>query len=254
MKKGIQISLLCFFMIALFFYGKQLMYSKEKTKESPIKLNVESENVAFEMTSQKQVGEVFSEDELWDFIAPTSVKIESSSTIGRGSIFLIDNKHILVASNQHVLVYANDPTILFFDGTSAPGIVVGISEQSDFAIVEVNIEDVPSTLLKRLYCVTLYQEDVIFPETRVYVFSLFEEIAFEKLIGMVKNHWEYHPEFHSFMGRAEGVATNGMSGAGVFNENGYYVGMLSGGKDEEFVFLPIEIIEEEWKLLGGEND
>jgi len=236
MKKVIQIILLCFLLVALFFYSKMYLNRGEQSIEPSILTIDKEEKPAVWNKKQKQVGDVFSEEELWEYITPMAVKIESSSAIGSGSIFIIDQERILIASNMHVLIYASDPTIFFFDGTKAPGKVVDVSEQIDLAFVEVQLEDVPISIQNKLSCVTFFEKEVLFPDTKVFVYSPYEEDTYKKCIGVVKNYWEYHPEFHSFMGRAKGLATNGMSGSGVFNEEGYYVGMLSGGKEEEFVF------------------
>ena len=71
------------------------------------------------------------------------------------------------------------------------------------------------------------------------------------VIGTILATDEYHPEFHSFMTRCSGSVQAGMSGTGVFDQYGNYLGMISGAKEEEFVFLPVEIMQAE-VFFGGE--
>ena len=48
-------------------------------------------------------------------------------------------------------------------------------------------------------------------------------------------------------------AKGGMSGGGTFDEHGHYIGMVTGGYDDETASLPLSIILEERDRLFGTN-
>lgn len=67
--------------------------------------------------------------------------------------------------------------------------------------------------------------------------------------GQVLSCWIYMEDFgyHMLWGQASEVKS-GMSGSGVFDENGQLIGILCGGNGtDQVAVLPVSIIEAEWK-------
>lgn len=194
--------------------------------------------------------DTYTEEELWYKLQYQTVLIQGDNIFGSGSIYKIDQEHVYIVSNDHLTIYAMNPQIYFYDGTKASAVNTENSEQLDMGILEVDVKDLNQDTLKQLTMISLDDSIETLIDMKVYSLGSAEGNGQSKVIGTVLALDEYHAEFHSFMTRCSGEVQAGMSGAGVFDLYGNYLGMLSGEKDGEFVFLPVDIMKEEI-FFGG---
>lgn len=227
--------------------------SHRKKNQNKSQMNATAEIDAIEPNTSlvEEESEPNTVESLWDTLQFQTVMIQGDNIFGNGSIYRIDQEHLYIVTNDHLSIYVMNPIVYFFDGTSAVAINTENSEQLDMGILEVNIEDISKDTFEQLTCVSFSETIEPSAGMEVYGIGSTDGNVESKLIGTILAINEYHPEFHSFMTRCSGNVRAGMSGTGVFDQHGNYMGMISGAKDEEFVFLPVEIMKEE-VFFGGE--
>ena len=182
-----------------------------------------------------------------DEFALSNVNIQGDNIYGSGSIYKIDEDTIYIVSNKHLTMYILNPEVYFYDGSSAKITNTINADQIDMGILEVKKEELSKKTLTYIKEINISEKDInIYNGMKVY--------ATGGINGVVLNKTEYHPEFHSNMIRCTGDVESGMSGTGVFDIEKKYLGMISGAKEEEFVFLSVDIMKEEECFGGNLND
>lgn len=179
------------------------------------------------------------------------VRVQVEGHYGSGSIYRMQEDEIVIVTNRHVLQYWNeDSYVTFFDGTVEGGRVLGLSEEADIGFISVSTADFsweellhyrnislaasptePGTaflsidMASDIWNPTLYTGEVISPKV------LLEDFQVEMLYG-------------------SGFAIPGMSGAGVFDGYGNYLGMMTGGTlQDEIAAVPAEAVANEYEKL-----
>jgi hypothetical protein len=230
---GILLGIVCIAIVTII----RMDSKKEKTTNVVEEINIAESSI--EEESDKEENEVSEED-----ILASSVCIIGDNMYGSGSIYNMDEESIYIVSSAHLTIYILNPVVHFFDGTIAKGTSIKNAEQLDMGIVEVKKDDISVETLAKLKEITISQNEKI-KDVRMLVYTA------EGMEAEVVNGFEYHPEFHSHMVRCFGVVEPGSSGMGVFDSEQNYLGMISGAKEDEFVFLPVELMMEE-ACFGGD--
>ncbi len=230
---GIMLGIVC---IAVFTMIR-IDSKKEKTIHVIEEMNIAE--LSTEEESDEDENKVLEED-----ILASSVYIIGDNMYGSGSIYKMDEESIYIVSSAHLTIYVLNPMVHFFDGTTAKGTSIKNAEQLDMGIVEVKKEDISAETFATLKEITISKNEKI-KDAGMLVYTA------EGMEAEVVNGFEYHPEFHSHMVRCTGVVEPGSSGMGVFDSEQNYLGMISGAKEEEFVFLPVELMMEE-ECFGGD--
>ncbi len=205
----------------------------------------------------------------------SSVRIQVSGHYGSGSIYKMKENEIVLVTNRHVLQYWDeDSYVTFFNGRVSTGRVLGVSEEADVGFVSVPVDSFTYEELLLYREIRMEQEtyaadvaggfnidveqesgeiETAVPKAGSGLFMV--DMASEWKEPVMKNGEVIEPsvfleDFQAEMLYGKGDAVPGMSGCGVFDGRGYYLGMLSGGTmQSEIAAVPGRIIYEEYKEI-----
>ncbi len=194
-------------------------------------------------TDEKEQQELFQAST----VLGSCVRIQAQGHYGSGSIYELSDEEIIIVTNKHVLQYWNeDSYVTFFNGAVGSGRALNVSEQADVGFLSVNRAFLTDEETEGLFTV----EKAQFPLLRgddLYMIDLASDIwcpvTYE---GQVLEPRKYLEDFGMEMLYGESAFKPGMSGCGVFNGEGKYVGMLTGGTQEnEIAAVLLDVIVEE---------
>lgn len=174
------------------------------------------------------------------------VQIGAGSQLGSGVIYGTEEGKLLVLTAAHVLEAAGDSVrVTFADGLS---VVCGdfISFASaDVGLIRVDGADIPEERLEH-YCRAAVEKesfDAVKPGDGCIVMGSRTDVAAEAYEGTLLDSWIYMEDYEQYMMwvKAEGKA--GMSGGGLFDSQGHFLGILSGVNGEgELAVVPLSLI------------
>lgn len=187
------------------------------------------------------------------------VRIQVNGHYGSGSIYRMTEQEVIIASNRHVLQYWDeDSYIIFMNGACAPGRFLGTSDTADVGFVAVSIEDIGYELLWFLHTVREAEPERAekleegTPYFAVDMASDWQEpVCYE---GTVADAGIWLEAFGMPMLLGKGTAVPGMSGGGVFDAYGNYLGMLTGGSEEGMIAaVPVSEIDAVYEEIEYRN-
>ena len=195
-------------------------------------------------------------EEAFENVLCSCVRVKVEGHYGSGSIYKMLEDEVIIVTNRHVLQYWNeDSYVTFFNGRAAEGTLIGVSEEADLGFI-----GIPTAGFT-------YEELLTYRNIRV-AQMLENEIASEKVPAEgselfmvdIASKWNtpvmmegqlisplmYLEDFQTEMLYAKGEAISGMSGGGVFDAYGNYLGMLTGATlQNELAAVPAETITKE---------
>ncbi len=190
-----------------------------------------------------------------DNTAKSQVQVQGTNYAGCGVIYKVSDEGCYIVSTGHIfsgMQVGDTSKVTFHDGTEVPGEVVYLSDVADVAFLQVRTvqeendkPDVPGEAAKidKSRFDALKEDDVIFV-------CAGGESHTEKVMGSVLYPWIYLEDFSLNMLLAKLEAVSGMSGCGVYDKKGYFVGILCGtSEDGEVAVLPLSVIESEWSMI-----
>ncbi|WP_408071778.1 serine protease [Butyrivibrio sp. JL13D10] len=206
-------------------------------------------------------------------VRPSTVQIQVGSEYGTGNIISIDSDNITIITAKHVVKTwdnAKDKYVIFYNGDVAETDLIATDDYYDVAVITVKTADVEVHNLIRLKSVALDQAVMEYYDSikNEVVFSLNSEhvvnarevqtydyygkntgIGSKYIYGPVINPNIMVNDYGYNMIYVKCEAFGGMSGGGVFDIDGNYVGMLVGGSEKkEMVAVRLSDIE---KLLSS---
>lgn len=193
----------------------------------------------------------------FDNILCSCVRIQANGYYGSGSIFQMLEDEIIIVTNRHVLQYwEEDSYVTFFNGAVSPAVLLGTSKEADVGFISVpagrftweellafrNIR-IPSKADKEGM-----RENPVEGE-KIFLVNMAENPKRPlKEEGEIISPLVYMEEFQMEMLYGKGNAVPGMSGSGVFDGYGQYLGMLTGGNlTGEIAAVPVKVIEKEYE-------
>ncbi|MCR5100347.1 MAG: serine protease [Butyrivibrio sp.] len=207
----------------------------------------------------------------YHYVKPSVVAIHAVDMFGAGSIWEINEDFITVVTNRHVvkkwIESGTDDSVcnvIFFTGRVTEAELLGYDEEFDIAFLKVNTGQISDTELIRLRKVrrdekaleALEKGDSIIVTGSVHniVMEAYQnnfningndtDVATKGYAGTVINPDIYVTDMDMKMIYANCYAETGMSGGGAFDVYGNYIGMLTGGSDEnEAVCIRLTDIE-----------
>ena len=173
-----------------------------------------------------------------------------------GIIWAVTEDNVVIASNRHVLTGDVEAQVTFADGEQLTAEALGYSAQYDIAFFQIRTGQIPQELLWEIAEVKRPLEIAWQERTQsgpAIVQADSEEAAYQGTIHQI----QYIPEFGTDMLVTSCYAKAGMSGGGVFDEEGWLLGMITGGeaagsgqKEAWITYsIPSPIIEQEYQLL-----
>lgn len=248
---GIGAAVLC--VILSLFIGKRESMQENKTKEwekeqaetftlpaSPLLLfsNPEEENLA---------------GMLQDTAFGMLVRIFTDSASGSGVIYGVEGENLVIVTAAHVLQNGKETVqVQFADNFLAECRHYRISPNADAAFLSIPISKIPKEHLEEYYRVNISKEsfDALQSGDRIIVMGSKSGVAGEAYEGRLLESWIYLEDFAQYMMLVKGEAVNGMSGGGVFDEKGQFIGILCGGNEEgELAVLSLGVIDAEYRKL-----
>lgn len=195
-----------------------------------------------------QNDEKIREDAFWLLeVLGSCVRIQAEGHHGSGSIYQLSEDEIIIVTNWHVLQYWNneDSYVTFFNGAVGSGRVIAASEQDDIGFLSIQTAFLAAEELEELHAVNKSDRILARGDTLYMVDMASDVWQPEVYEGQVLEPLRYLVEFETEMLYGESLFKPGMSGCGVFDEKGKYVGMLTAGTDQnEIAAVPLNTIKD----------
>lgn len=197
------------------------------------------------------------------------VRITAGDLVGSGVIFRIDQKEMVILTAAHVLegmttqkgsvaiaestqlkIKLADGTVLSDKnddrGKDADGDwSVMLSQTSDLGMITVPMEQIPEEVFETCRYVAMDKEafDALAEGDMILVMGSAEEVAGNAYEGTLTNPWIYLEDYKQYMMLGRTFAQPGMSGGGVFDRYGRFIGILSGADEQgNLAIVPLSLI------------
>ncbi len=189
----------------------------------------------------------------YELVEQCVVRVNMGNAYGSGIIWRMTDESVIIATNEHVLAYWDDMTsfVHFQQGYYLNAGVLGVSDVYDVVFLEVDTQALGYEELAMLRYVSADEEvyEELFSGDAMFSVGAGMAIgAVEHHEGTVEDAWRYIEDFENNMLYGHGYARAGMSGGGVFDAYGHFIGMLTGGTlRDEIAAVPLPCIEEAWE-------
>ena len=176
-----------------------------------------------------------------DYVYKTVVSVKCGDVQGSGNIWRISPTYVDIITAGHVVIQ-DSADITFHDGLVAEGRVIKNNEEKDIALIRIKRKDMKKASKEQGFegensfdyeCVRLSKEaplshdDIFIMEAKTGTAS----------VGTIESVDEFIPDFNMNMIYCLCDVDSGMSGSGLFDNKGHYLGILLGGSDEGCVCL-----------------
>lgn len=210
---------------------------------------------AFTMPKQT----ISNSETLYEQASRCIVRIVSGQYAGSGLIWCMEEEGMVIASNKHLLQESTYGTVTFSNEISVRAEVMGYSQDYDIGFLFLSKEQLTADVLRSCYEVraAVKGQNTIQPQKQIIQLASSGEAAGDfyegEVIGQV-----FVPEFQSFMLETRCYAKAGMSGGGVFDKEGFLLGMIAGGRVTEYAAvreseitysIPVEVLEAEYQKI-----
>lgn len=205
-------------------------------------------------------------DSLYAEASKCVVRIVMGQYAGSGVIWRMEEEGMVIVANKHLLKEAAYGSVTFANGIALQAEILYFSPEYDLGFLFIPREELTSELLRDCYEVRRAQElseqagEYIEGRNIIQIASS-QQAAADCYVGAVKG-LSFVPEFQAFMLETECFSKAGMSGGGVFDEKGYFIGMIAGGdvkvdasvREAEITYsIPTWQIEEEYQKLRDQT-
>ena len=173
------------------------------------------------------------------------VQVEAGNLKGSGVIYTQTSEFLIVATAAHVLTQnAADITVTFSDDFMVSTYSYYMSASSDLAFINVPLVSIPDKHLKKYIPVQVDKAAFDAIQSGDEVMFLATDST---CTGTVLENWIYVEDFAQYMLLMQGDIEPGMSGGGVFDIKGNFLGILCGESEKgEVAAVPLSIIEAEY--------
>lgn len=191
-------------------------------------------------------------DKACENVKETFVRISMSNHYGSGNIFDITEDEIIVISNRHVLEYWNEESyITFMDGRVAEGELLYLSQDRDVGFLRIPTRQFGYEELLQMRSVKKNQGyyDALNSDESFFVLNITSDIYSPEMHqGTILDKNCYIPDFDTNMIYTKSFGKPGMSGSGMFDTRGAYIGMVTAGtKENELVGIRLPDILQEYR-------
>ena len=164
----------------------------------------------------------------------TAVIVNSGNLTGSGNIWDIDDEHIIIVTASHVIADASDIMVTFFDEKTRIASLVSNNESDDVAFLRVN------RVYGDKYTKVSKSKSLSQAGSQIFIIDPHTKTA---SAGVIAEAEIYIEDFDQNMILCLLSADAGMSGSGLFDDQGNYLGMLLGGTDDSLAAcLPVSKI------------
>ena len=177
------------------------------------------------------------------------VQLEAGRSVGSGVIYSAEEGTMVILTAAHVLTDADGRVeITFVDGWKTESTDFFLWEQADVAQIRLPLEQIPEERLKeyRLANVDRDAYDKLRTGDGCIVMGSKTGVAEEAYEGIVLDAWIYMEDYGHHMVWVKAYGKPGMSGGGLFDQQGHFLGILSGiSEDEEWAAVPLVLLLED---------
>ncbi len=191
-------------------------------------------------------GPVSEQDGLVTSLA-AAVTVMAGGNQGSGVLYETTDDGLIFVTAGHVISPGiQEASVFFQDGEEILCSRISVSSEADCAFLAADKEFLPADWKERY--APVYRDRDIFDALEsgkgVFVADSQADNGLGCRFAMVVESWSYVEDFGQHMMLLSGEAQAGMSGSGVFDENGCFLGILCGGNEEgELAVLPYSIVE-----------
>jgi hypothetical protein len=196
----------------------------------------------------------FSGDDGLVVSAGCAVTISTDKLYGMGAVYENTGDRLIIVTAAHVLQQAEYADITFLDGSVARTEEIYADELSDCGFVTINLTAEEMDTLKNTKSVIIDRNvfDRVSAGQGVFMADGNTDNDLRCRYAVLKDNWIYVEDFEEYMMLLSGEADAGMSGCGVFDENGVFLGILCGGNDSgELAVLPYSIIDAKYVEMSA---
>lgn len=221
--------------------GEESVYATEETGISAPKetLPAPSPLIAVENPQEENMA-----DMLQDAAAGVMVQVRVGDTVGSGVIWDRIGDMLTIATAAHVFTMGNGVAeVTFADGWTTKLAGYEITD-TDLAFLFVSLSGVPEEQLEQYYVVNLEEHGKeAAANDGVILMGSVSGVAAQAYEGKVLEPWIYVEALDQYMIVVKAEAEEGMSGGGLFDFEGHFLGILCGKSgDGEAVVLPQSVI------------
>lgn len=195
---------------------------------------------------------------LYEEASKCVVRIEMGQYAGSGLIWRMEEEGMVIAANKHLLCEAAYGRVTFVNGMALRAEILGYSQEYDLGFLWIERGELTWEMLRDCYEIRP-MEDVTeeIEKQNIMQIASSQQAAQDRYEGVAIG-MTYVSEFQSEMLQTKCYAKAGMSGGGVFDEQGYLLGMIAGGevakeasiREAEITYsIPAEQIEPEYQRI-----
>lgn len=175
------------------------------------------------------------------------VQLTAGDLSGSGVIFRTEENDLLIITAAHVLEQMQDIVkVTFCDGYEAECKDPAVSAQADVAVLRLPMDQIPEESLAK-YCRANPAQagpDISEQDRGCIVMGCTDGVAQDAYEGVILDPWIYMEDYGQYMIWVRAGGKAGMSGGGLFDRQGHYLGVLSGmSEDGEWAVVPLSVAE-----------
>lgn len=183
--------------------------------------------------------------ELQQYLRQVTVQVRGPKYLGSGVIWAAEEEMLVIATAAHVTEDNSPLTVQFGYGEPLEARLCHVAVGVDVAFLEVSLEEIGK---QEIIWQTARQDREVCNKLEtgepLIIMGSVEESADRTYGGHVTDPWIYMEDFDNYMLLGHAYAIPGVSGGGVFTQDGILVGILCGGNDaDEIAVLPWSVME-----------
>lgn len=191
-------------------------------------------------------------DMLQDTCGGMMVQLVAGQFLGSGVIYGDFEDRLVIVTAGHVMVDAADGVkVTFVDGWEMDTTDFFLSELADLAVIKVPLTEIPSQRLENYMAVNVDKPgyDNMRTGDGCIVMGCRSGVAEDAYEGIVLEPWIFMEDYGQYMTWVRAAGKPGMSGGGLFDRQGHFLGILSGrSEDGEWAVVPLALMLEALNL------
>lgn len=185
------------------------------------------------------------DQEIQQYLRQVAVQVRGPKYLGSGVIWAAEEEMLVIATAAHVTEDNSPLAVQFGCGEPLEARLCHVAAGVDVAFLEVSLEEIGR---QEIIWQTARQDKEICDKLEagepLIIMGSVEETADRTYGGSVTEPWIYMEDFDNYMLLGHAYAIPGVSGGGVFTQDGILVGILCGGNDaDEIAVLPWSVME-----------
>lgn len=227
----------------------------EESRQPTAEQEAESEQGGVSVAEQLSEMELLDADEpentnLADLLQRTGagmmVRIEADGYLGSGVIYREEEGQLLILTAAHLLENSSaDALLTFADGWQTTSGDYECLELADLAAIRLEAESIPAEHRANYLCANVDKDafDAVRAGDGCIVMGCRNGVAAEAYEGSILDSWIFMEDYGQYMIWAKAEGLPGMSGGGLFDSRGHFLGILSGTDGEgELAAVPLSLI------------